>query len=442
MAEFECIANRLSENYKLHPIPLSRAGNPLLFDEEVEIKFAGGVAILELHSKQTKSTLITESVVILTSHRFVIVFDSKGNKVGWGLNLSGVKSVEDCSTFFSRSSRISIQIRDLELGMGVKFPSKGSEKDDFLTHFRNTLQRRSWESTSHAPTKKTQEPETFSASNSGVAGILRRQEQQMKDYDSVAREAMTDLDSLMKRAKEVASVAQRCAAYMAVKQKQKQNEKQKQNKDAGAPSSGTKSVRSDGASSASVSDVGDDEDAENEEIGDILYDFGIASPVTRSTAGRLYHQQLSRQLAEFLLANKRLERLGGMATLTDVYGMFNRARGTELVSPDDLLRAAEIMGSLNIGIAMKIFPSGVKTIQYESFDDKYLSDKLLELLNSQVSYAEEGIGATDVSRYLRISLVLAKELLLGAEARGMLCRDDSIEGLAFFANRFVEVKGS
>lgn len=44
------------------------------------------------------------------------------------------------------------------------------------------------------------------------------------------------------------------------------------------------------------------------------------------------------QLADFLRVP--LERAGGMMTLPDVYCLFNRARGTELVSPDDLLQVS------------------------------------------------------------------------------------------------------
>jgi EAP30/Vps36 family len=46
------------------------------------------------------------------------------------------------------------------------------------------------------------------------------------------------------------------------------------------------------------------------------------------------HQHM--QLADFLRVP--LERAGGMMTLPDVYCLFNRARGTELISPDDLLQ--------------------------------------------------------------------------------------------------------
>ena len=64
--------------------------------------------------------------------------------------------------------------------------------------------------------------------------------------------------------------------------------------------------------------------------------MGIASPVTRRTAGALFHQQLALQLADFLVP--RLDKAHGVMTLPDTYCLFNRARGTELVSPEDLIK--------------------------------------------------------------------------------------------------------
>ena len=45
----------------------------------------------------------------------------------------------------------------------------------------------------------------------------------------------------------------------------------------------------------------------------------------------------------------RIQRLGGAVSLTDLYCLYNRARGTELVSPDDLLEAVKLMESLRLG---------------------------------------------------------------------------------------------
>ena len=147
-----------------------------------------------------------------------------------------------------------------------------------------------------------------------------------------------------------------------------------------------------------------------------LLDLGIVVPVTRETAGSLYHRELARQvgtprrhsrppclasrgaaaagssqagaagapaladeqarhrprfvarqlarplhpplprppppllhppaaqLADFLAAP--LARAGGIMPLPDAYCLYNRARGTELVSPDDLLRAVALFGEV------------------------------------------------------------------------------------------------
>ena len=129
----------------------------------------------------------------------------------------------------------------------------------------------------------------------------------------------------MKRAKEMATIVQRYAYYAG--------------------------ERGEGDSCSERSET-TSEMGEVTEINAILQSIGITSPVTKFSAGRLYHQQLARQLADYLHESNRLSRLGGMITLTDIYCVFNRARGTELVSPDDFLRSAEMIGTLGVGISL------------------------------------------------------------------------------------------
>jgi ESCRT-II complex subunit VPS36 len=76
---------------------------------------------------------------------------------------------------------------------------------------------------------------------------------------------------------------------------------------------------------------------------------GIISPVTKLSAGRQYYHLLARQVADLLYDQNRITRLGGVVSLTDLYCLYNRARGTELVSPDDLLQAVRLMDSLHLG---------------------------------------------------------------------------------------------
>lgn len=42
-----------------------------------------------------------------------------------------------------------------------------------------------------------------------------------------------------------------------------------------------------------------------------------------------------------------------MMTLTDAYCLYNRARGTDLVSPDDLVDACKLFGSLGLGMHVR-----------------------------------------------------------------------------------------
>ncbi len=79
-----------------------------------------------------------------------------------------------------------------------------------------------------------------------------------------------------------------------------------------------------------------------------LLSAGISSPVTKEThgSGSTYHKELGKQLSQFLA--QPLKDTGGILTLSDVYCLFNRARGLELVSPDDLINACNTFESLNL----------------------------------------------------------------------------------------------
>lgn len=50
----------------------------------------------------------------------------------------------------------------------------------------------------------------------------------------------------------------------------------------------------------------------------------------------------------------------------------------------------------------------------------------------------KSLSVEELARILSISLLLAQERLLTAERAGKICRDESIEGLRFFPNRFLE----
>ena len=80
------------------------------------------------------------------------------------------------------------------------------------------------------------------------------------------------------------------------------------------------------ASKAATKTEGDtgDNNKENTELQGLLLDMGIANPVTRFSAGSLYHQELAKQLADFLKMGNNLALRGGMLTLHDAFCLFNR----------------------------------------------------------------------------------------------------------------------
>ena len=125
-----------------------------------------------------------------------------------------------------------------------------------------------------------------------------------------------------------------------------------------------------------------------------------------------------------------------MMTLTDAYVRVNRARGLELISPEDFLGACQQLSSLHSSPLIKLhtFDTGVKVLQLESAE--VTSEEILSATESAV--VDSGsLTAEELARLSGLAVVLAKERLLAAETVGRLCRDDSIEGLRFYPNLFL-----
>lgn len=240
----------------------------------------------------------------------------------------------------------------------------------------------------------------------GVSGILRKEQEMWESTDKSLQEAFQDLNALMSKAKEMVILA----------------EKMRQKLLSG--------------SNSKSSATNDDEVGSKEEMQDWLLSVGIVSPVTKESAGALYHQQLSRQLADYVRIP--LERAGGMINLIDVYCLFNRARGTELISPDDLLRACSLWEKFDVPVMLRKFDSGVMVIQNKSHSDEEVFARIKALVTNPDTL-RTGISASDAAMTLGIAPGMAKEHLLTAESKGLLCRDISPDGFRFYINLFPEI---
>ena len=80
-----------------------------------------------------------------------------------------------------------------------------------------------------------------------------------------------------------------------------------------------------------------------------------------SSSASTFHELFSRQVCDFLIGNKAfIIRKGGsmIVTLTDVYCLYNRARGANMVCPSDLIDALKKMEGLDLGMKLREFDGG------------------------------------------------------------------------------------
>ncbi|CAH9114017.1 unnamed protein product, partial [Cuscuta europaea] len=223
--------------------------------------------------------------------------------------------------------------------------------------------------------------------------------------DKSMQEAFQDLNALMSKAREMVMLAEKMRMTLL-------------------------------SSSNSHAGSNDEEMGTKEEIQDWLLSVGILSPVTKESAGALYHQQLSRQLADFIRIP--LDRAGGMINLIDAYCLFNRARGTELISPDDLMHACSLWEKFDVPVLLRKFESGVMVIQNKSHNDNQVFARIKSLA-SEDDALRVGISASDAAMILGVAPAMAKEHLLAAEGQGLVCRDVSPDGFRFFINLFQDI---
>lgn len=113
-----------------------------------------------------------------------------------------------------------------------------------------------------------------------------------------------------------------------------------------------------------------------------MFNMGIATnfsaQVSKDTSGKMYHEQLALELEKFL--DKVLSRFGGVIGLIDLFCMYNRARGTDLISTSDMSLAAEKLNQISSRFMLKKYPSGVTTVQEKHFNEQsYYTDLAKEI---------------------------------------------------------------
>eukprot|EP00250_Pteridium_aquilinum_P007508 c17207_g1_i1 orf=264-1568(-) len=419
----------------LNPLKLTSSGRPELLAGEVECYLVGNADLEAEGLPPLKAGMVT-----FTTHR--ILWLDQHNGKGGSLPLAAIARIfppkKTIKNMFA-TPRIKLQVCLSSSGTacphGQTTPTSillisitlrnQSGSDAAFSKLDEILQAKAWQaslqhqenarmgSVSHYEAhgslvvEDLPGPSRLKPAMAGVSGILRKEQEQWEETDKNLHDAFVDLNALMSKAKEMVVLAEKMRAKLLA------------------------------APNEQAGSTDEDDTGSRQEMQDWMLSVGIASPVTKETAGALYHQQLSRQLADFVKVP--VQKAGGMLALVDVYCLFNRARGTELISPEDLLRACTLWAKIDVPVVLRRFDSGVMVIQSKSQNDDEVFLRIKALLMKTTECIRTGISASEAARALGMAPALAKEQLLAAENKGDLCRDDGPDGLRFFLNFFKQL---
>ncbi|XP_067948257.1 vacuolar protein-sorting-associated protein 36-like [Watersipora subatra] len=368
-----------------------------LKDEEDFIFSAEGV---KLYDGDRKSDAYEDGNLVLTSHRLIWT-DSSDIQSCLALHLSLIIQLGEEPASFTRSAKVICYLA--EVSGEKRGPQKHSNYNfirwsfrkggqvEFLRQLKDAVGRKLWELKESAQPSSTYQ---INKLKHGIAGIERKMNEQQRKTDSTIFSAFEDLDALMYKAKEMVIISKSIASKIEQKQ---------------------------GA-------ITEDETVKFKSY---LLSLGIPDPVTRGShkSNTKYIAKLANEISSFIALP--LQECGGMMTLTDLYCRINRARGMELLSPQDLLSACKLLPSLKLPVTLRSYGSGVMVIQLRSNDEELLAAETALMVEENTC-----LSAHELSRTVGLSVVIAKERLLLAENLGKLCRDDTVEGLKFYINRF------
>lgn len=335
----------------------------------------------------------TGLLLTVTTHRLVF---QEGNQAKL-VHLSNVHQVESNGgpSLLHPNASHKLNISTYTYRTLILCMTSKKDRDALEQQIQKALQRKAWEiATRMQEAQQTTHQQT--RRRVGVDHILTKQKLKHQQAQKVANEALSgDAEQLLEQASALLQVIQKYT-YLLNQQQQQQEQLEHQ----------------------------DQNDQDAEKLTGLLQDMGMTSALTKDHLGndRAYYEWLARQVVDFFW--DKLPSMGGVISLTDVYCLFNRARGTNLISPEDLRQACNLLGELKLGISQRTFDSGIVVLQLDRHQD---TQALMDLCP---------ITALEASHVLKVSALLAFEQLKEAEQLGYLCRDTTLETTRFFPNQF------
>ncbi|XP_058293926.1 vacuolar protein-sorting-associated protein 36 isoform X2 [Hylobates moloch] len=312
--------------------------------------------------------------LLLSTHR-LIWRDQKNHECCMAILLSQIVFIEEQAAGIGKSAKIVVHLHpappNKEPGpfqssknSYIKLSFKEHGQIEFYRRLSEEMTQRRWENMPVSQSLKTNRgPQPGRIRAVGIVGIERKLEEKRKETDKNISEAFEDLSKLMIKAKEMVELSKSIANKIKDKQ-------------------------------------GDITEDETIRFKSYLLSMGIANPVTRETygSGTQYHMQLAKQLAGIL------QERGGIMSLTEVYCLVNRARGMELLSPEDLVNACKMLEALKLPLRLRVFDSGVMVIELQSHKEEEMVASALETVSEKGSLTSE-----EFAKLVGMSVLLAKE---------------------------------
>ncbi|KAK2785516.1 hypothetical protein FQN52_008428 [Onygenales sp. PD_12] len=327
-------------------------------------------------------------------------------------------------------------LENTEICESVKLSFRGGGEKIFFERLKSAMVQRKWLLHDAPPVPKATPSPSLqgvssipgdidpysqrpSYSTVGIAGLERRGLETRQNNEVVLGSAFEDLEALMASAKEIVALAESFAT------------------ESGMASNGA-SIDANTVLSQSAAALG------------MVTTKDMLGPGGGSE--NLYLSELSRNLAEYLTDDRKgiLHREGGIMSLIDLWAVFNRSRnGVELVSPADFQKAAELWEKLKLPVRLRRFKSGLLVVQRFDWTDEKVIRQLKSWLDDlrSVPQADDvtwdwrtygrGITAQEAAERFGWSVGVAAEELEMAEDKGVLCREEGIEGLRFWSNHIV-----
>lgn len=347
-------------------------------DENNDIVVNPGV-----YKDRTRATM----QVTVTTHRIVVQDETTFRFI----HLSNVFQLQEETLMFkSPKLVVSCSLGDLILA----FPGgsdRTKRRDDCYDLLIKSWRRKQWEqeSTSTSAAKKPRERKV------GVDAIFSAHEKRHQNAAQLTDTAFEgDVEQLLKEATDLVQIIRK---YVATLDKH---------------------------------ETGTDE-GDHGKLVSMLQDMGMTAALRKEDAASdvQFYQHTARQLADFL--RPKFTQTNTMLTLTDIYCWFNRARGSNLISPEDLLETVKQMEKLQLGMKVHTFDSGLTVLRDVRTSDAELAKRILNACGDQ-----DYVTSVSLSRVMHVPAVLAWEQLQMAERGEYLVRDETLEATRFYPNRF------